>query len=90
MPLLAHGIIPRTPLQFDERKEAMTHRMILVSHDFKEVKAMVVAKPKDDAGIAQVAEHAPRKGEDGTSSVSACSNSEVERWNMIFEKLDGA
>ena len=25
------------------------------------------------AGIAQAAEHAPRKREDGTSSVSACS-----------------
>lgn len=51
----------------------MTHRMILMSHDFKEVKAMVIAKRKDDAGIAQAAEHAPRKREDGTSSVSACS-----------------
>ena len=49
----------------------MTHRMILVSHDFKEVKAVVIARRK--AGIAQAAEHAPRKGEDGTSSVSACS-----------------
>ena len=33
----------------------MTHRMILVSHDFKEVKALVVAKRKDNADVAQVA-----------------------------------
>ena len=26
----------------------MTHRMILVSHDFKEVKAMMTAKRKED------------------------------------------
>ena len=50
----------------------MEHRMILVSADFREVHRVVIARKK--AGIAQAAEHAPRKREDGTSSVSACSN----------------
>ena len=34
----------------------MTHRMILVSHDFKEVKALVIARRKD----AGVADHSAR------------------------------
>jgi hypothetical protein len=33
----------------------MTHRMILVSHDFKEVKALVVAKRK--APLVESAQH---------------------------------
>ena len=37
----------------------MTHRMILVSHDFKEVKAVVIARRKD-AGMAEEAMHLTR------------------------------
>ena len=33
---------------------------------------------RHNAGIAQAAEHAPRKREDGTSSVSACSTLEED------------
>ena len=47
----------------------MTHKMILMSHDFKEVKAMMIAKRKD-ADVAQVGERLPRMQEVGTSNVS--------------------
>ena len=40
----------------------MTHRMILLSHDFKILKVLV-AKRKQDAGMAEVAMHRPRKAD---------------------------
>lgn len=40
----------------------MTHRMILMSHDFKEVLKVVVARKKN-AGMAEVAMHRPRKAD---------------------------
>jgi len=45
----------------------MEHEMILVDADFKVV-ARMTARRKHDAGVAQVAEHSPRKREDGSSS----------------------
>lgn len=51
----------------------LEHEMILLDADFRTVHARLAAK--FDAGIAQVAEHTPRKGEDGSSSDSACSTS---------------
>lgn len=52
----------------------MTHRMILMSHDFKEVHKIVVARRK--ASIAQVEERIFRTDEVGASIASAGSNFE--------------
>ena len=49
----------------------MTHRMILMSHDFKEVKAILIARRK--ASIAQVEERIFRTDEVGASIASAGS-----------------
>jgi hypothetical protein len=38
----------------------MTHKMILMSHDFKEVHKIVVARRKDDASVAQQEERGIR------------------------------
>jgi hypothetical protein len=43
------------------------HRMILMTADFKEVKAVLVARRKS-ADVAQVAEQFPRKEQGGSSS----------------------
>jgi hypothetical protein len=61
---------PRATFGF-KRREAMTHKMILMSHDFKEVKAMVIARRK--AGVSQAEVSVPRKDECGISTISACS-----------------
>ena len=46
----------------------MTHKMILMSHDFKEVHKIVVARRKDNADVAQVAEPLIRNEKGGSSS----------------------
>ena len=52
----------------------MTHRMILATADLKVVHKVVEAKKI--AGIAQAAEHSPRKREDEFSSNSTSSRGE--------------
>ncbi len=54
----------------------MTHRMILVSHDFKEVKAVVIARRKD-AGMAEL-ERSLRTGEDAGENPATGSIFEEE------------
>jgi hypothetical protein len=56
----------------------MTHKMILMSHDFKEVKAILIARRKDNAGVAQVAEHDIRNVEGESSNDSTSPRSEAE------------
>lgn len=59
-----------------KRKEAMTHRMMLVSHDFREVKAVVVARRKQNAGVAQAEERLNRNQQVGVSNTSLGSTFE--------------
>lgn len=68
----------------------MTHRMMLVSHDFKEVKAMVVAKRKDSSRVGVDGNTSDPYSEIGGSIPPLGSINEMEKWNTIFEKLDGA
>lgn len=49
--------------------------MILLDADFKPV-ARMTARRKHDVGVAQAAEHSPRKREDGSSSDPAGSTFE--------------
>lgn len=53
----------------------MTHRMILMSHDFKVLK-VVVAKRKHKADVAQVGERIFRTDEVGASTASIGSTFE--------------
>lgn len=57
----------------------MTHRMILMSHDFKEVKALVIARRKDNASEVRQDERCIRNAEvDGSSPSRSPSFSESE------------
>ena len=55
----------------------MTHKMILMSHDFKEVLKVVVARRKH-ATVAQVEEQPIRTRQVGVSTTSGSSSSESE------------
>lgn len=57
----------------------MTHRMILVSQDFREVKAMLTATPRNYADVAQVVEPLIRNEKGGSSNDPIGPNSDVNK-----------
>ena len=63
------------------------HRMMLVTADFRKVLKMVIAKPKN-AGVAESRGAPPVRENTQVEILSPAP--EMEKWNDIFEKLEGA
>ncbi len=62
----------------------MTHRMILMDSDFKEVRSIVVARRK--AGMAE-SERTFRTGEYAGEN-PATGSTEFDKWEDTFERLE--
>lgn len=56
----------------------MEHRMILATADLSVIHKAVIARRREDAGVAQEEEHPHRKRERGASSASPGPNSEPQ------------